>query len=40
MKTPVFVLSAMVGLLLGQAGVASAQIRWGRGAVPRAGACF
>jgi len=40
MTKPLFVMSAVLGLLLSHAGPASAQVRWGRGAVPRAGACF
>ena len=40
MKKTFFVVSAVVSLLLSHAGPASAQIRWGRGNVPRAGACF
>ena len=40
MRRACVVVSAMLGLLLSHAGPASAQIRWGRGAVPRAGACF
>jgi hypothetical protein len=34
------VTSAALALIFAQAGLASAQVRWGRGAVPRAGACF
>lgn len=40
MKKIVLVASAVFGLLLSHAGPASAQIRWGRGPAPRAGACF
>jgi hypothetical protein len=40
MKKTFFVVSAVVSLLLSHAGPASAQIRWGRSTVPRAGACF
>jgi len=40
MKRFIAVTSAVLALLLTQAGLASAQIRWGRGTVPRAGACF
>ena len=40
MKRSFTITFAILALLLAQAGVASAQIRWGRGAVPRAGACF
>ncbi|HTI39033.1 MAG TPA: peptidase inhibitor family I36 protein [Vicinamibacterales bacterium] len=32
--------SAVAALSLSQAGLASAQIRWGHGATPRSGACF
>jgi hypothetical protein len=39
MKTSLVVLLAVVGLIAGVS-PASAQVRWGRGAVPRAGACF
>jgi hypothetical protein len=40
MKRSFIVASAVLAVLLTHAGLASAQIRWGRGAVPRSGACF
>ena len=40
MKKSFILLSAMAIALLAQVDTASAQIRWGRGSVPRAGACF
>ena len=40
MKRFITVASAVLALLVMQAGLASAQIRWGRGTVPRSGACF
>lgn len=40
MKKSFTVTSAVVVFLIVHAGLASAQIRWGRGAIPRSGACF
>jgi hypothetical protein len=40
MRHPIIVFSALVVLIAGGARAASAQVRWGRGAVPRSGACF
>jgi hypothetical protein len=40
MRHTIIILSALVLAIAADVHVASAQVRWGRGAVPRSGACF